>query len=131
MLMPAAIATPLLGSASPWLAKLPLLVATFALHGITGRVRGLGIMRLADLRVAMPSAAVIACAASALAFAMLMARRRWWLASAGITAILDASLVLALIPPAPRVHPRVLEMTSIMSARATRFSSSRRRAALC
>jgi competence protein ComEC len=111
--MPAAIATLLVGSASPWMAKLPLLVANFALHGITGTVHGLGIMRLADLRVAMPSAAVIACAAGALVFAMLMARRRWWFASAGIIAILAASLVLALIPPAPLVHPRVLEMTSI------------------
>ena len=113
LLMPAAIATLLFGCVSPWLAKFPLLVANFALHGITGTVRGLGIMRLADLRVAMPSVAVIVCAAGALVFAMLMARRRWWLASAGITAILVASLALALIPPAPRVHPRVMEMTSI------------------
>lgn len=113
LLMPAAIATLLFGSVSLWLAKLPLVVATLALHGITGTVRGLGVLRLADLRVAMPSVAVIACAAGALVFAMLTARRRWWLASAGIIAIFTASLVLALIPPAPRIHPRVLEMTSI------------------
>ena len=113
LLMPAAIATLVFGSVSPWLAKVPLLAANFALHGITGTVRGLGVLRMADFRVAMPSAAVISCAAGALIFAMLMARRRWWLASAGITAILAASLVLALIPPAPRVHPGVLEMTSI------------------
>jgi competence protein ComEC len=113
LLMPAAIATLLLGSASPWLAKLPMLAANYALQGITGTVRGLGALRLADFRVAMPSAAVIVCAAGALIFAMLMARRRWWWASAGIIAILAASLVLALIPPAPRIHPRVLEMTAI------------------
>ena len=113
LLMPAAIAALLFGCLSPWLAKLPLLVACFALHGITGTVRDLGGFRLADLRVAMPSYAVIVCAAGALVFAMLMARRRWWLASVGIIAILAASLVLALIPPAPRVHPSVLEMTSI------------------
>ncbi|MGB8061112.1 MAG: ComEC/Rec2 family competence protein [Candidatus Sulfotelmatobacter sp.] len=113
LLMPAAIATLLFGSVSPWLAKLPLLVSTFALHGITGTVHGLGGLQLADLRVAMPSAAVIACAAGALIFAMFMARRRWWMATAGIVAIVAASLVLALIPPAPRVHPSVLEMTSI------------------
>lgn len=113
LLMPAAIATLLFGCASPWLAKVPLLISTFALHGITGTVRGLGGFRLADLRVAMPSAAVIICAAGALVFAMLTARRRWWLASVGIVSILAASLELALIPPAPRVHPRTLEMTSI------------------
>ena len=113
LLMPAAIATLLFGCASPRLAELPLLVANFALHGITGTVRGLGALRMADFRVAMPSAALIACAGGALVFAMLTARRRWWMASAGIIGILAASLVLALIPPAPRVHPRVLEMTSI------------------
>ena len=81
LLMPAATATLLLGSVSPWLAKLPLLVANFALHGITGTVRGLGVLRLADFRVAMPSAAMIICAAGALIFAVLMAWRRCgWLA---------------------------------------------------
>ena len=113
LLMPAAIAALLFGFASPWLAKLPLLVASFALHGITSTVRGLGVFRMADWRVAMPSTVVITCAAGALVFAMLVARRRWWLASAGIIAILVASLVLALIPSTPRVHGGVLEMTSI------------------
>ena len=113
LLMPAAIATLLFGSVSPWLAKLPLLAASFALHGITGSVRGLGALRMADFRVAMPSATLIACAAGALVLAMLMARQRWWLASTGMIAILAASLVLALIPPPPRIHPQVLEMTSI------------------
>lgn len=113
LLMPAAIAALLFGCLSPWLAKVPLLIASFALHGITGTVRDLGGFRLADLRVAMPSYAVIVGAAGTLVFAMLVARRRWWLATAGIIAILAASLVLALIPPAPRVHPGILEMTSI------------------
>ncbi|HZC24941.1 MAG TPA: DNA internalization-related competence protein ComEC/Rec2, partial [Candidatus Binatia bacterium] len=113
LLMPAAIVSLLFGCASPWLARLPVLISTFALHGITGTVRGLGDLRMADLRVAMPSVALIICASGALVFAMLMARRQWWMAGAGIVGILAASLVLALMPPTPRVHPRVLEMTSI------------------
>ena len=113
LLMPAAVVSLLFGCASPWLARIPVLISAFALHGITGTVRGLGDLRMADLRVAMPSVALITCAAGALVFAMLMARRRWWMAGAGIVGILAASFVLALMPPTPRVHPRVLEMTSI------------------
>ena len=48
---------------------------TFALDGITGTVHGLGslklgVLRLADLRVAMPSVLVIVLAATALVLAM-------------------------------------------------------------
>jgi competence protein ComEC len=113
LMMPAAAAALLLGSISPWLAKVPVLLTTFALHGITGAVRGLGSLRVADLRVAMPSICVIALAAAALVLAMCSARRRAVFAACGLAAILAASLTLAFIPPAPRVHPGVLEVTSI------------------
>jgi len=113
LMMPAAVAALVLGPVSPWLAKLPVLVTTFALHGITGAVRGLGALRVADLRIAMPSIAVIAFAAAALLLAMWSARRRPILAAAGLLAILVASFVLAFMPPAPRTHPGTLEVTSI------------------
>jgi len=59
LMMPAAVAALALGYISPWLSKVPVLLTTFALDGITGTVRGLGslkigALRLADLRVAMP-----------------------------------------------------------------------------
>src|SRR5262249_4955183 len=57
--MPAAISALALGYVSHWLAKVPVLLTTFALNGITGTVRGLGGWRLADMRVAMPSSTVI------------------------------------------------------------------------
>ena len=65
LMMPAAVAALALGYVSPWLAKVPVILTTFALEGITGTVRGLGSLRLgdlrlADLRVAMPSVLVIA-----------------------------------------------------------------------
>jgi competence protein ComEC len=113
LMMPAAAAALILGFISPWLAKVPVLLTTFALHGITGAVRGLGSLRVADLRVPVPSVFVIALAAAALVLAMCTARRRAAFAACGLAAILAASLTLAFIPPSPRVHPGVLEVTSI------------------
>ena len=118
LMMPAAVAALALGCVSPWLAKLPVLLTTFALDGITGTVHGLGslrlgLLRVADLRVAMPSLFVIVLAATALVLAMWTARRRPAVVSAGLAGILAASLVLAFISPAARTHPGVLEVTSI------------------
>jgi competence protein ComEC len=100
------------------LAKVPVILTTFALDGITGTVRGLGslklgVLRLADLRVAMPSVLVIVLGAAALVLAMWTARRRPSFAIAGLAAILAASLVLAFVPATPRTRPGILEVTSI------------------
>ncbi len=123
LMMPAAVAALALGFISPswlgvWLAKVPVLLTTFALDRITGTVHGLGslrfgALRVADIRVAMPSAIVIAMAVAALVLAMWSARRRPAFAAAGLAALLAASLVLAFIPVTPLVHPGVLEVTSI------------------
>ncbi len=118
LMMPAAVAALALGYVSPWLSKIPVLLTTFALDSITGTVRGLGslrfgTLRLADLRVATPSVFLITVAATALAFAMWSARRRPAFAVAGLAALLAASFVLAFIPVTPRLHPGVLEVTSI------------------
>jgi competence protein ComEC len=113
LMMPAAAAALALGYISPWLAKVPVLLTTFALSGITGTVRGLGTLRLADLRVPMPSVVMITLAAAALVLAMWSARRRPLLAVAGLAAILLASFILAFVPTTPRLRPGVLEMTSI------------------
>ncbi len=88
-------------------------MTTFALHGITGTVSGLGSLRMADLRVPMPSIMVIALAAGAIVLAMCTARRRAAFAACGLAAILAASLSLAFIPAKPRVHSGILEVTSI------------------
>ena len=76
LLMPAAILAISLGYISPLLAKIPALLTAFALRAITGTVRGLGSLRLADLRVATPSLGMIAAASAALILAMILARRR-------------------------------------------------------
>ncbi|MFZ1009267.1 MAG: ComEC/Rec2 family competence protein [Candidatus Sulfotelmatobacter sp.] len=113
LLMPAAVITAALGYLSPLLAKLPALPALFAVKAITGTVRGLGGLRLADLRVATPSVPMIAAASAALILAMLCARRRALLALIGLLSLLAASLALAFFPPKPQTHPGVLEVTSI------------------
>lgn len=113
LMMPAAVAALALGYISPWLAKIPALLTAFAIDGIAGSVHGLGALRLADLRVPVPSIAIITLAAAALLLAMWAARRRAALAIAGLAAILIASFALAFLAPAPRIHPGVLEMTSI------------------
>jgi len=113
LLMPAAVSALALGYISPWLAKVPALLTTFALDGITGTVHGLGALRVADLRVPMPSVVMITLAAAALVLAMWSARRRASFAVAGLAAILLASLALTFLAPSQRVRAGILEVTSI------------------
>ncbi len=113
LMMPAAAASLLLGSISPWLAKVPILLTTFAVEAINGSVRGLSSLRMAELRVPMPSTAIALCSCFALVFAMWAARRRPALALTGVAAILLAALALAFVPARPNVRAGNLELTSI------------------
>jgi competence protein ComEC len=113
LMMPAAVAALLLGSIAPWLGKIPAVLTTFAIDGITGSVRGLGTLRLADMRVAMPSALTISCCAIAIALAIWTARRRWILVACGLGTIVISALAIALVHPAPRIRSGVMEVTSI------------------
>ncbi len=113
LMMPAAVASLLLGYVSPWLARMPVLATTLALDGITGTIRGLGGLRLADLRVAMPSAVMVTMAAATLLFAMWSARRKLAVTSAGLLAIALVSLALAFLTPRAKTHPAVMEVTAI------------------
>ena len=112
-LMPAAICAIGLGFISPWLAKVPALLTTIALNGITHTVRGLGVLPIAEVRVAMPSAIAMALAAAAVIAGMWAARRHRMLAAAAISFLLATSVWLAVVPPKPQVEPGILEMTSI------------------
>ena len=113
LMMPAAIAALAVGSISSWLARFPAFLTTFAIDGIAGSVHGLGTFRIADLRVAMPSAAVMVFATAALAFAIWAARRHCTLASSALAALFAASTAFILIPPRPQTRPGALELTSI------------------
>ena len=113
LMMPAAIATLGVGCISPWLAKAPAWITALALHGITGTVRGLGSLRLADLRVPVPDVAIICVSVVGLVLAMWTARRRTSLAFFGLSGILATAVVLAFFPASPHIRPGLLEITSI------------------
>jgi competence protein ComEC len=113
ILMPAAAAAMALGYVSPALAKIPAMVAGAALEGIAGTVRRLGGLRLADLRVPTPGMAVILLTSLSIALAMILVRRRAWLATSGLAALAASAFWICVIPPHPHIKPAVLEMTSI------------------
>jgi competence protein ComEC len=112
-MMPAAVLALGLGYVSLWLAKLPVLVATVALKGITGTIQGLGGLHLADLRVGMPATVMITLAVASLVLAMWTARRKISVTSAGLATVFVASLALAFVAPSPRRHSGVMEVTAI------------------
>lgn len=113
VLMPAAVAAVGLGYASSVLARLPAFVAGLAVEAITGTVRHLDGMNAADVRVPTPSLPIILVATGAMALAMLLARRRWQFAGAGLAALLASAVWIAVVPPRPQLHAGVLEVTAI------------------
>ncbi len=113
LLMPAAVAAMAVGYFSHALARIPVLLAGFALEGIAGTVRWLGGLRIADLRVATPGTAVILLSALAIMLAMVLIRRRPWLAAGGLAALAGSAVWISTVPPRPQIRPAVLEMTAI------------------
>jgi len=85
LLMPAVLAIAV-GYVSMMLAKIPAAIAGVALQGIAGTVQWLGGLRLADIRVATPSLAVILCSGLAIIICVLLMRRRVALSAIGIAA---------------------------------------------
>ena len=111
--MPASALAVALSYVSPWLARPAAWVAGWTLDAITGAVRLLAGLRVADVRVATPGAAAILFAVAAFAWALLAARRsRAWAAS-GLAALAAAAFWLAAIPPRAQLRPGVLEVTAL------------------
>lgn len=114
ILMPAACAAVALGFVSPLAAKLPALLTSWCLLGITGTVHTLGSLRPADLRVATPDHGLALAAVGAFAAALLLARaRRLSLRSLGLLPLALAALAIALLPPHRNWLPGTLEVTAI------------------
>ena len=113
ILMPSALATLCIAYISLPLARIPALLTTFAFESIAGTIHGLGSLRVADVRTATPSLALITASSSALVIAALLIRKRWPFAFAGLSVLMLASLALALSPPKPRMKSGTLEITSI------------------
>lgn len=113
LMMPAALSALIFGSFSLPVAKIFALLTSLAIAGIAGGVHGLGALRMADLRVPMPSATMIMFAAGTLVLSLFGTRWRAAAVWVGVTGILVSSLALAFIPASPRIHRGVMEVTSI------------------
>jgi competence protein ComEC len=120
VLMPSAAAAVGLGYISTILAKPAVWISSLALEGIAGTVHWLGGAQvigtsIADLRVAMPSLAMILVSIGALMLAMLAARiRRTRLAAlASIVLLFGVAGWIAFVPSRPHLHAGVMEMTAI------------------
>jgi competence protein ComEC len=120
VLMPFAAAAIGLGYISTTLAKPAVWISGVALEGIAGTVHWLGGTHLAgtsiaDLRVAMPSLAMILASIAALALAMLAARfrRALWPAFASVALVFGVAIWIAFIPSRPHLRTGVMEMTTI------------------
>jgi competence protein ComEC len=94
-------------------ARLPALLATWALHGMTGTIHLLGHVRGADTRLPTPHAAAALIFLAVLAVSMLLVRRRGWTAWAGTAGLAAASLWIVLSPAHSSFKPGVLEVTAI------------------
>src|ERR1700722_10888632 len=123
LLMPAAAAAVGLGYISTTLAKPAVWISGLALDGIAGTVHLLGGSHLvhmkfagasiADIRVAMPSAAMISASIAALVLAMVAARRARWAAIATTPLLFGVAVWIAFVPSRPLLHAGVMEMTTI------------------
>jgi competence protein ComEC len=118
VLMPAAAAAVGLGYISTPLAKPAVWISGLALEGIAGTVHFLGGSHLAgasiaDLRVAMPSLAMILASIAALALAMLAARRTRLATLASVTLLFGVAGWIAFVPSRPHLRAGVMEMTTI------------------
>ena len=120
VLMPAAAAAVGLGYISTALARPAAWVAGVALEGIAGTVHWLGGTQLvgtsvADLRVAMPTLAMILVSVAALVMAMLATqiRRTRWVAFGSVALLFGVAAWIAFVPSRPHVRSGVMEMTTI------------------
>jgi competence protein ComEC len=113
VLMPAGVAAVALGYVWMPLAKIPALVTSLCLYVIVGTMRWLGGFHIADHRVAIPEASTMLVAVAGLILAMVVARRRKALASAGLLAMVASGLWVSASQPKPLIRPDVLEVTAI------------------
>ncbi|MGB6630136.1 MAG: ComEC/Rec2 family competence protein [Terriglobales bacterium] len=125
VLMPAAAAAVGLGYISTTLAKSAVWISGLALEGIAGTVHWLGGApitgirvigtSIADMRVAMPSLAMILASIAALVLAMLAAqfRRTHLAAFTSVVLLFGVAIWITFIPSHPHFRAGVMEMTTI------------------
>ena len=112
-LMPAAVLAVGLGFLSTSLARIPAFVAAFALEGITGTIRWVGGLRVADWRVPTPDLSVALFTVAALTLAMVLVRKRAALAWTGVALLAGSSFLIAVRGAHIHLRRGVLEFTAI------------------
>jgi competence protein ComEC len=113
LLMPAAVCAIVVSYVSLTIAKIPALIAGFALQGIAGTVKWLGGMRLADIRVPTPSPSAVLFAGFAILVCATFVRKKKSLALSGVALLASSALWVWFVPPHQDIRPGVLEMTAI------------------
>src|SRR3954471_16043912 len=98
---------------STTVAHLPALLATWALHAMTGTIHLLGHVRGADTRLPTPQPQAAIVFLAVLTLAILLVRRRGWTAWVSTAALSAASLWIVLAPAHPSFKSGVLEITVI------------------
>jgi competence protein ComEC len=113
VLMPAAVVAVALSYLSFWLAHLPALVAGYSLALLTGTIRLIGHFRISDVRLPVPGMVTCIFSAMGVGLALLLARRRLWLAWIGVAGLLAAAVAIVFVPAKMEWRPGVLEITAI------------------
>jgi competence protein ComEC len=113
LLMPMAAAAIGVSYVWLWLARISAAIAAIALAGITGTVRWLGGMRLADVRLATPGRVLIISSGIAIVLAILLMRRRTRFQFVGLALLATGAVCVWMIRPREQVTPNILEMTAI------------------
>lgn len=91
VLMPSAVVAVVVSYVSTSAAKVVGVIAATALDGITGTVHSLGGVHPADVRIATPTVLVGLIAAGCICAALLLVRRRWYIAIAGVLLLIGSS----------------------------------------
>jgi competence protein ComEC len=94
-------------------AELPAWIAGLSLRAMAGSVHWIGRFRIADARVATPALWLILVGFSALVLAMVLARRRWRFAAAGLAVLAGSAFWICVVPPRLQMRPGALEVTTI------------------
>ena len=121
VLMPASVAAVALAYVWMPLARLPALITSWALSGITRTVDLLGGLRAAEVRLAQPELTPMVAAAGAFALALLVLRGRRMLAVAAVVSLIASAVWVAAAPAPPQIRPGVLEITGIDVGQAESF----------
>ena len=96
------------------LAKVPATIASVMLQAMSGSVRWLGALRIADTRVPTPQLTVILLGAGAVVLAMILSRRRRrLLVAVGWAGLAVSAFRICAVPPHPQLRGGVLELTAI------------------